>query len=258
MVYRGNHSRSTLIKLVICILGSTVLAADYGLIGWSIDGPAASSLHCYSGATFASSSGTAGCCGAPCSIPTACSGTTLFYSGTERYYTSGDTCFTPTIFESYPAETPSAKFFGCANGWDVTTLYRTSPVVAQTTSFTSSIPSSTTVQSTTSTSSPSASSSPGDSAPSSKAWIAGAVIGSIAILAVIGFSAFWFGWRKANRKKSLQSDQTVSQMGEQFMPPDSHRASQYTWKPEQASPVPQEATTYQNPATGTWSRPAEL
>lgn len=102
----------------------------------------------------------------------------------------------------------------------------------------------------------------GNPSASSQAWIAGVVIGSIAVLAVLGFAAFWFGWRKANQKKTLQADQPAEHIGAQFLPSVSHQTPQYQWKPEQVEvepqPQPQEMPTHEGPATGTWTRPAEL
>ncbi|KAF2829397.1 hypothetical protein CC86DRAFT_189089 [Ophiobolus disseminans] len=110
-----------------------------------------------------------------------------------------------TIFAKSPKVAPSAFNYACRTGWLAHTVYRE---LAATTTSSSSLPSSTitpgismptATPSSTSVSiasTPTASSSPpGDQA--SKAWIAGAVIGPLVGVSLIGALVFW--WRRRGK-----------------------------------------------------------
>ncbi|KAJ5485465.1 hypothetical protein N7539_005453 [Penicillium diatomitis] len=120
-----------------------------------------------------------------------------------------------TIFESYTNEGPSATSIFCAQGWSAFTVHRTLFPPTSTSTSASTTSSSTTTAAITSSpqftttqpSQTSTSSSPTntpvspDPAPESKAWIAGAVVGAVAGLAILaGFA--WFIYRRRQNKRS--------------------------------------------------------
>ncbi|KAJ5485464.1 hypothetical protein N7539_005452 [Penicillium diatomitis] len=137
-------------------------------------------------------------------------------------YTTHYSCGTITILGSDTLKDPPATSIGCVLNWSAWTLYRalptptdssasTSSTSASTASSALSTPSitpppqvSTTMFSRSSTtSSPTGTPPPADPEPKSKAWIAGAVVGPVAGIALLAGLA-WFIYRQKRRRSDAK------------------------------------------------------
>ncbi|KAJ5174273.1 uncharacterized protein N7482_000150 [Penicillium canariense] len=121
-----------------------------------------------------------------------------------------------TIFQTSPYGTPTATNIFCAEVWSAFSLYRELPVSttssSSSSSSTASTVSSTQSQTRTSSSIPSqtsASTTSTSESNSSKAWIAGAVVGPVAGVAVIAGLA-WFMFRR--KQKETESEKSQEQI----------------------------------------------
>ncbi|KAG7290076.1 hypothetical protein NEMBOFW57_000070 [Staphylotrichum longicolle] len=158
-------------------------------------------LSCSPSSIFAHSSTFAGCCsiGGNCNFPTACAkGTPTNRLGGTWECEPRRTCYTMTVYGSYPSATDSWVVQGCANAWSASTVYRSLPLSM---TMTTASP----VDSATGTATGAASTAGGAGAPAesstggdtsgepehsqSLAWIAGVVIGCLAVAGLFaGFS----------------------------------------------------------------------
>jgi cobalamin biosynthesis Mg chelatase CobN len=154
------------------------------------------------------------CCksnGKNCRIATACYGTTVLYNDdTTEDCQNGSYCMSFSILESFPNGTPSAVQLWCNTYWRAHTVYKQLPEVAAAATVTktrtivstvtpASAPACATGAVVTETSTVSAAGSEADTtgdsegdkkgaAASSKAWIAGAVVGPVAALGLVGLA----------------------------------------------------------------------
>ncbi|KAK4156088.1 hypothetical protein C8A00DRAFT_41360 [Chaetomidium leptoderma] len=118
-------------------------------------------------------------------------------------------CYTMTIYQSFPSAAQSWSAIGCAPpGFDASTLYReivvgatTTPSPGPSTRTTGTAPSgpSSTPAETSAAPEPThePANTPQTNPPTSQAWIAGAVIGPVAAIALAAFLVFWLRRRKA-------------------------------------------------------------
>lgn len=124
-----------------------------------------------------------------------------------------NSCITQTIYQTFPTIDPLTNYF-CADAWDAFTVYRTIPVTtssssSSTSSSSSSTPSQTSTPTSTSSTSSTTPSQTQTSVPtpsSSKAWIAGPVIGVLALIALIAF-VLWFLRRRRQRANNNATTQ---------------------------------------------------
>jgi len=136
----------------------------------------------------------AGYCALPsgqtCGVATQCSDKTLEYNdGNIVACEASYSCFTATIYQSSPDVLPSASNIWCRSAWSANTFYRqlSQPTTSSSTSPSSSSRSliitsfsTTRVQST-----PTNPTTPSPTPSPNKSWIAGAVIGPIAAIALV-------------------------------------------------------------------------
>ncbi|KAL2868159.1 EGFR-like transmembrane domain-containing protein [Aspergillus lucknowensis] len=176
-----------------------------------------------------------------CILPTACQNNILTWdNGGTDACGSEFSCVTFTIFETSPAGLPSASSVGCWQNWSAWTIYRERP--SEMSSPTSTTATTTTTTTTTSsTTGPTRTDDPSDEndnndsgdGSSGQGWIAGAVVGPVAGIGIVGAAAFWY----MRRKKS------------QYAPPGPapHDAGYYAQKPfSPQSPEPV-SSAYQYP-----------
>lgn len=180
---------------------------------------AVDTITCSGSATFFMSSTWGACCipGERCNFATACVSSTAsrVFGGTYTCDTDYPDCYTMTVYASYPSAKDSWLVAGCATNWDAFTIYRqleatTSATTRPSTTRPTSAPSTPTTSSPGPTGT-SAGNDGGDSdrsptpAPEptsgggSQAWIAGAVIGPVVLLGVLGYLAFWFGFKRGKK-----------------------------------------------------------
>ncbi|KAK0623742.1 hypothetical protein B0T14DRAFT_565067 [Immersiella caudata] len=179
---------------------------------------AVETITCSDSATFFTSSTYAACCypGERCNFATACeSGTaSRIFSGTYTCDPEFPDCYTMTVYASYPSADESWLMRGCATNWRASTIYR-EIVTSTSTSTTTSATAGASVPTTTPTATGTAAGAGGEptgepvaSSSPSQAWIAGAVIGPLVALAILGAVAFWLGKRKG-KKSAVQPMQSA-------------------------------------------------
>ncbi|KAL4870303.1 hypothetical protein BDV12DRAFT_184505 [Aspergillus spectabilis] len=118
-------------------------------------------------------------------------------------------CVTFTIFETSPAGLPSASSVGCWQNWSAWTIYRTRPddpstSSTESTSSTTSTAESTSTPDPTPTDDPDKDEDDDNESSSGQGWIAGAVIGPVAGLTIIGAAAFFYLRRKKPQYTAAQ------------------------------------------------------
>jgi len=188
-----------------------------------------SSYHpasCNSGDFWSTSSTFGGCCPSRyeseggCQAPTSCLGDLQLVSGSAFTCTdSGYSCNTDFVFQSVGDATP-ILWVGCGTGPQVN-FYVTPPTVAATTTTTTATSISTTAapsltkSQSTSASTATPTPTPG---PKSKAWIAGAVIGPLAAIAIAGL-LFWIFKLKRNQSQPQNPPVSASQDPSAFQQP---------------------------------------
>ncbi|KAK7217686.1 hypothetical protein V2G26_005689 [Clonostachys chloroleuca] len=129
---------------------------------------------------------------------TSCSDATLYYSNTSEPCGGDYTCLTLNLLQTQ-GDTDTTTLIDCDDEDLPSTIYRNPPKITQDTSTTTSS------ESTSTTTNPS-STTTAPPKPSSQAWIAGPVIGSIVGAALIGALAWWILRRKRQQKTALNSD----------------------------------------------------
>ncbi|OAA70976.1 hypothetical protein LEL_09567 [Akanthomyces lecanii RCEF 1005] len=204
------------------------ITASPNFEGWYIhpDGTT-EALTCPQG-TFTTSGTYAVCCDkTKCPMPTACHDNIISYDNHAVGSCQGSAvCQTMSIMSAPGAKADVTSSIFCAQYWFAIQAYRdtvpvtsTSATKTKTSPSTGSTPTSNSASMTTSLSSssttPSTAGSSGATSPtstpepssgsSSKAWVAGAVVGPVAGLALIGF-AFWFLRRRSAKKKVSAAD----------------------------------------------------
>ncbi|KAJ3476729.1 hypothetical protein NLG97_g9031 [Lecanicillium saksenae] len=190
-------------------------------------------LTCPQG-TFTTSGTYAGCCDkTKCPMPTACHDNKISYDN-FAVGTCGQSavCQTMSIMSAPGAKGDVTSSIFCAQYWFAIEAYRdtavvtTSPATKTSTSASSrststSNPATMTTSVTTTTSGGSSTSPPASepsSGSSSKAWIAGAVVGPVAGVALLGF-AFWF-LRRRNAQKKNNATNAAHEIGGYERPAD--------------------------------------
>ncbi|KAK2791682.1 hypothetical protein FQN52_004598 [Onygenales sp. PD_12] len=108
-----------------------------------------------------------------------------------------------TVYQTSPFGSPSATNIFCWSNWSAATVYRELPAPAATeTEPPTTKPQTTTAETTTAettSSAPTATEKPEPSEKTNNAWIAGAVVGPVAGLALVGFG--WFFYRRRNQNQ---------------------------------------------------------
>jgi hypothetical protein len=128
------------------------------------------------------------------------------------FFSSGTipNCYTMTIYQSFPSAAQSWSAIGCAPpGFGASTVYReivvgatTTPSPGPSTRSTGTTPVETSVGAPEPTHDDEPANTPQTDPPTSQAWIAGAVIGPVAAIALAIFLLFWLRRRKAGRGDS--------------------------------------------------------
>ncbi|EDN03797.1 hypothetical protein I7I51_05332 [Histoplasma capsulatum] len=162
-------------------------------LGWRITTESGSKsairVVCDYGDTFTKSGSHYTCCPesatTPCLLPTSCSGNTLLFADDTTKDCKNDICASLLIYESAPSQNPLGTQLVCRYGelgdsspW---TVYRNFP---ETTAF-----------------------EPPPNHSSNKAWIAGGVVGAIAIAALVGFLGFCIARRRLRQKPASSKDE---------------------------------------------------
>ncbi|KAJ5475939.1 hypothetical protein N7475_001668 [Penicillium sp. IBT 31633x] len=166
----------------------------------------------------------------PCGYATDCQSNSITYDDGKTSFCN--VCRTMTIFQTAPYATPSASNIFCAENWVAFTVFRELPATTtssdSSTITTSAASSSRTVLSTT-TSSETLSTTPSTAATatrtaqasglptttetsgsSSKAWIAGVVVGPVVGVALIAAIVGWLIYRRKQRQQKLQREQPLT------------------------------------------------
>ncbi|PMD16758.1 hypothetical protein NA56DRAFT_301532 [Hyaloscypha hepaticicola] len=187
---------------------------DGPLLGYFIVIPGSSTqtLYCGAGNIFITSGDYGGCYGTDYVASTS----TLAYGCTDQITRTGDqsgglvtctpgtvywTCVTQTIFATFPNISPVTNYF-CGNDYSALDIYRDIPSTTSSPTLTSSSsqsPSSTSTSplSTTITAPTTAqSTAPAHKSASSEAWIAGPVLGTVALIALISIAIWYFRNRR--------------------------------------------------------------
>ncbi|TQV94979.1 hypothetical protein IF1G_05966 [Cordyceps javanica] len=217
------------------------ITASPNFEGWYIH-PDAEPLTCPQG-TFTTSGPYAVCCDkTKCPMPTACHDNKISYDNFAVGACPGSAvCQTMSIMSAPGAKGDVTSSIFCAQYWYALEAYRdTVPVTTSsatktsTSASTGSTPTSNSASRTGSVSTTGSSSSAGSSGTtsptstpepsaggsSSKAWIAGAVVGPVAGLALLGF-AFWFLRRRgAQKKKNVNAADAPQEIGGYERPAD--------------------------------------
>ncbi|KAK4224351.1 hypothetical protein QBC38DRAFT_446526 [Podospora fimiseda] len=214
------HSKISMKSLVgLCLLVGVASAQDIitttppGFRGYRIfSNGATETVTCDPGNTFFASSTYAACCPVTgrCNFLSACEGGTFsrIFGGTGVCTSPYPSCMSITIYPTFPAGDQTWLYFACGLGNTVeapySTLYR--ETAAATTTSSRSLSTSTSATSSSQTislgpvnTSPVQSTDDKDleeGGSSSKAWIAGAVVGPLLAIAVIGLAVFFIRRRK--------------------------------------------------------------
>ncbi|KAK3339746.1 hypothetical protein B0T25DRAFT_362603 [Lasiosphaeria hispida] len=200
---------------------------------------AVDTITCSDSATFFMSSTYGACCypDQRCNFATECVGGTAsrIFGGTSTCDSEFPDCFTMTVYASYPSASDSWLVRGCATNWKAFTVYRAivTATSASTTSTMSASPSSA-PSAATATTTGSAPTNTGDAQPqaaASQAWIAGAVIGPVIAVALIGFLAFWLGTRRGRGKTTPTVLAPTSEMAPSMMGPGTGYNDQTSYRP---------------------------
>ncbi|KAJ5106623.1 hypothetical protein N7456_003298 [Penicillium angulare] len=186
---------------------NTTQENETGFIGWYL-GPSTTQAMTDPLTWTTSGSYARGCSATgPCAYATDCVGNSITYDNGET--SSCNICRTMTIFQSEPYATPSASNLFCAEAWVAFTVFRELPASktsSESSSSTSSAISRTTTLSTAAaTATPSSTDTPATTEKphsSSKAWIAGAVVGPVVGVAPIA-ALGWFLYRQKQKKLQL-------------------------------------------------------
>ncbi|KAF2653468.1 hypothetical protein K491DRAFT_717973 [Lophiostoma macrostomum CBS 122681] len=231
-------------------------------IGWlSYNGTWGSEV-CDPGATWYQDGSYAQCCPTSlpsCSAPTACVSGSLIYplpdqsttstiACTENYNdTQVSMCNTVFIYENTDDSSPQTDIVcgAAAVNWS---YYRS---IAASLTETSLTPTTTTSSASSQTSSETASSTPASGKEGSKAWIAGAVVGPIVGLALVGAIIFFLLRRKRNKPTPEAGTATAPPGVEQYSDTKPVATSQGAYNPEDPYnqygqvPAPQYSAPYQ-------------
>ncbi|OJD17330.1 hypothetical protein AJ78_02568 [Emergomyces pasteurianus Ep9510] len=191
-------------------------------VGWRITtelgSKSAMRVVCNYGETVTKSDSYYTCCPtsakAPCVLPTTCSGNTLLYPGDKTLDCKSDVCASLLIYESAPSENLLGTQLACRYGQlgdrSVWSVYRNFPdttaSATQSTKTDASPASTTNLPHETNSDSPEA---PNSTTSSSKAWIAGVVIGVIALAVLVAVLGFCIARRKHKNPAESKDDDMV-------------------------------------------------
>ncbi|KAL0939760.1 uncharacterized protein CTRU02_206369 [Colletotrichum truncatum] len=177
---------------------------------WLMDGDTFTAIYCPLKQTHITSGSYATCCpSASCKMVTACRDNTLYSdSGTGRFCgtRAGDQCGTVSIYQNYPSGEPIMTHIHCRLSTWGTIMYRELGATMTARSTAAATETDPLITEPPATSAPSDTPAPGPSeSQSSKAWIAGAVIGPLAGIAIIGLVVFMV-WRRRRRGAAGRDD----------------------------------------------------
>ncbi|KAL4887960.1 hypothetical protein BDV59DRAFT_206496 [Aspergillus ambiguus] len=193
-----------------------------------------SSVSCESTMSWASSGEYANCCqttdtNVRCPMPTACvSSTVVFDDGSSYTCNPNESCATMTVYQTSPFGLPSSKQAFCWENWEAFTVYRELPTPTGSTSATATEGASLNAPTASNTGANAQDDNSGQ--PASQGWIAGAVVGPVAGVA-LGVFGLLFGYRKARQAKQMQAMTAppYEPFGSQAMP--MHTQHQYQQHP---------------------------
>jgi hypothetical protein len=123
------------------------------------------------------------------------------------YYYSGDLCQTMKQYQNQLTMGKAVTNFFCGARWQANTVYRELLTTATTAST-----SGPTLTTTSPTSPPTSTGPPGGGSSGSQAWIAGAVVGPVAAIALAGVAVWWFR-RRSQHRSELEGQTADSNMG---------------------------------------------
>ncbi|PYH40868.1 EGFR-like transmembrane domain-containing protein [Aspergillus saccharolyticus JOP 1030-1] len=162
-----------------------------------------------------------------CAIPTACQGATVYLNDGSSDICTG-VCSSITRYQYTPEGLPRYTVVLCGSGDWPKEVYSEFPgYKALGSTTTTSTPSTTPPPTTTATSTGSTTSAPTPAPKSSEAWIAGAVVGPIAGLAILGGAAFLY-FRHRKRRRQYNSRGGDESPGQGTSLQQAHRMSQET------------------------------
>jgi hypothetical protein len=202
-------SLARLLAATALLLPASVLAQrpdeEPYFMGWYLAPDSTEAINCATDevhTTLTADRNYAACCksGDDCQVATSCFGTTIYYNDNSTVECSGGNyCMSFTILQSYPNGRPSAVQLWCNTFWRAHTVYKElstaagpTPAATTVTVTTTAIPEATvTHTSPIETATPGASNEGedgGSAGSSNKAWVAGAVIGPVAAIGLIGLA----------------------------------------------------------------------
>ncbi|KAI1863419.1 uncharacterized protein JN550_009530 [Neoarthrinium moseri] len=231
---------------------------DPAFIGYYVAPTTVQRLAAGSGSSWVTSGKYAGDCSetSDCVFATACAGETAQYNnGGSVVCSNGLSCVAFTIFQSSPGGLPSATNIGCRAAWVANTVYRELPsTVTSTVTSSSTLSASVTgttksVSSTTAGTTQPASSAGNSGGSGSNAWIAGAVIGPIAAVALIGLLICFFARRK-QKIRGMSAGPTPPQAANAgyYYPTPTGSPSNFSELHSEHKHLPQEMAAYQTAA----------
>ncbi|KAJ6123901.1 hypothetical protein N7471_011218 [Penicillium samsonianum] len=201
---------------------NTSVQSETGFMGWYL-GPSATEAMTDAHTWTTSGNYAVGCDGTSCRFATNCNNNQITYDDGATGSCDSATCVTMTIFQTFPYATPSASNIFCGFHWEANTIYRELQATTTTESTSSPTPSTTTSQRSPTATTGLAKDSQASQSPtptvaptttsSSKAWIAGAVIGPLAGVAIIAALVFWRIYRRKQKEPSLSQEQPFMSHG---------------------------------------------
>ncbi|KAH7395027.1 hypothetical protein DE146DRAFT_68109 [Phaeosphaeria sp. MPI-PUGE-AT-0046c] len=205
--------------------------------------------------TWVTSGGFAGDCSGngKCAMPTTCSSGIVYYDNSQTLRCTGVfSCVAMTIYASQPNVQPSARNYGCRAQWSANTLFKelaaTPTPSSSSAPVSSASPASSAVSTTLAMSTTPIASNPstipssantgaplgqdggatGGSSSSSKAWIAGAVVGPLVLLgALVAGLLFWR--RRRNQKRDASQMPLTQEIGSSHQPYNQNHAEKYAY-----------------------------
>ncbi|KAI1080769.1 hypothetical protein F5B20DRAFT_94150 [Whalleya microplaca] len=200
--------------------------------GYYIVGTTTTPLYCASSEVFVTSANYAGCCpstSTSCALATACSGNTVLLNSGNETACGTQQCHSLKIFPTYPAAGTAYTMPFCAGTWEADTLYRAIPM---TTGLTMPL---SVASGDTGNAMPTgmmmvpmpADTASNNSSSTNYGAIAGAIIGTVAVMGLI-LAAFWYGRRRARGKPHMDTKSNRYSGSEWSAPMYKHEQHSYS------------------------------